>query len=94
MGPSAPARGPAQTSPRRWIVFVVDHWLGAETSHPKLPQLLINHFSLTLRIPVLLRIANDTGRMPDVPINRATLKPIDQSGRRPVDRQGNRRNEE
>ena len=34
MRPPAPARRPAHTHLCRWIVFEIDHWSGAELSHP------------------------------------------------------------
>ena len=33
MRPPAPARGSVHISLRRWNVFVVDRWSGAESSH-------------------------------------------------------------
>ena len=44
MRPPAPARGPAHTSLCRWIVFVVDHWLGAGLSHPNFLIILVHPF--------------------------------------------------
>ena len=49
MRPPAPARGPAHTSLCRWIVFVVDHWSGKETSHLNFLIILVHPFVHTQR---------------------------------------------
>ena len=49
MRPPALARGPALTSLRRWIVFVVDYLSGAVLSHSNAFSIWIYPFAHTLR---------------------------------------------